>query len=80
MKSRAGTRGQGLTEYILIVALMAIAAIGVVTLLGDNVRKLFGQAAEALTGNPDVSNDAVHRRKDLEEKTLQGFGGNNAYR
>ena len=72
--------GQGMTEYILIVALMAIAAIGVVTLLGDNVRKLFGQAAEALTGNPNVANDAAHRRKELEEKGLQGFGENNSYR
>ena len=47
MKLR-GRRGQGMTEYIIIVALIAIAAIGVVSLFGDNIRKLFATSANAL--------------------------------
>ena len=35
-----GRKGQGMTEYIIIVALIAIAAIGVVSLFGDNIRAL----------------------------------------
>ncbi len=41
---------QGMTEYIIIVALIGIAAIGIVTLFGDTLRDLFGASASALTG------------------------------
>jgi pilus assembly protein Flp/PilA len=44
-----------MTEYIIIVALIAIAAIGVITLFGDNIRKLFGAAATALSGEESVT-------------------------
>ena len=48
-------RGQGMTEYIIIVALIAIAAIGVITLFGDNLRKLFGAASDAVAGEESVT-------------------------
>jgi Flp pilus assembly pilin Flp len=47
---RRDTRGQGMTEYIIIVALIAIATIGFVSVFGDNVRGLFGASATALNG------------------------------
>lgn len=50
MRTRQLRRGQGMTEYIIIVALIAIACIAVVTLYGDNIRALFGESADALTG------------------------------
>ncbi|MCK5690069.1 Flp family type IVb pilin [Myxococcota bacterium] len=43
-------RGQGMTEYIIIVALIAIGTIFVVTVFGDNLRALFGNATNALSG------------------------------
>src|SRR5437667_12164739 len=43
--------GQGMTEYIIIVALIAIAAIGVVTVFGDNIRALFGASVDALANS-----------------------------
>lgn len=42
--------GQGMTEYIVIVALIAVAAIGVVTAFGDNVREVFATSTDALAG------------------------------
>lgn len=48
-------RGQGMTEYIIIVSLIAIAAVGVVTLFGDNIRKLYGAAADTLAGEESVT-------------------------
>ncbi|MFY2562324.1 hypothetical protein ACN469_32320 [Corallococcus terminator] len=72
-------RGQGMTEYIIIVALIAIAAIGVVTLFGDNIRKLFGASAAALAGNPDVENEGMSSNTALNKKTMKDFGKNNAY-
>lgn len=47
---RNRSTGQGLTEYIIIVALIAIAAIGVVGLFGGVVKSQFGAMAAALGG------------------------------
>ena len=74
------TRGQGMTEYIIIVALIAIAAIGVITLFGDNIRKLFGGSADALAGEAQVKNRAQKSTQGaLENKSMKTFGENNAY-
>ena len=70
--------GQGMTEYIIIVALIAIAAIGVVSLFGDNIRALFGASADALAGNEDRTVNTNENGVDLEgHKNLKDFSGNN---
>ncbi len=70
--------GQGMTEYIIIVALIAIAAIGVVTLFGNNIRALFGASADALAGDPNRDNNAQQKGTTYEAaKTLKDFGKNN---
>ncbi|MCX5781626.1 MAG: Flp family type IVb pilin [Elusimicrobia bacterium] len=43
-------RGQGMTEYILIVALIAIAAIVVVRLFGSQIMRLFTESTTKLEG------------------------------
>jgi Flp pilus assembly pilin Flp len=43
--------GQGMTEYIIIVALVAIASIAVVTIFGDQIRELFSASSQNLAGN-----------------------------
>lgn len=49
-------RGQGMTEYIIIVALIAIAAIVAFTLFGNTMRsQLSGIAAELSGGNAQES-------------------------
>ena len=78
--ARHNVRGQGMTEYIIIVALIAIAAIGVITLFGDNIKALFGMSADALSGNANVTQRAVESNPaTLEKKSLQNFGENNTY-
>jgi pilus assembly protein Flp/PilA len=72
-------RGQGMTEYIIIVALIAIAAIGVITLFGDNIRALFGGAADALAGDDNVANRGTGSSTVLERKQMSNFGENNSY-
>jgi Flp pilus assembly pilin Flp len=69
-------RGQGMTEYIIIVALIAIAAIGIITLFGNNIRKLFGASAEALAGNESVQNSGQTANTQLQRKSLSNFGDN----
>ena len=68
-------RGQGMTEYIIIVALVAIAAIGVVTIFGDNIRDLFAGATNALAGESSVSVESeTSRSTHTETKNLKNFG------
>ena len=43
-------RGQGMTEYIIVVALVAIAAIGVYTAFGKTLRGQMAVTAQALAG------------------------------
>ena len=40
-----------MTEYIIIVALVAIASIAVVTIFGDQIRSLFSASTQQLQGN-----------------------------
>ncbi len=66
-----------MTEYIIIVALIAIAAIGVVTRFGDNIKALFGAAATALAGQDNVTPNTKASNAALEKKTIKTFGQNN---
>jgi Flp pilus assembly pilin Flp len=75
-KTLRKSRGQGMTEYIIIVALIAIAAVGVVTLFGNNIRKMFGASANVLQGT-NAANDRNTSSKELNSKSIQNFGENN---
>ena len=50
MKQVRRQQGQGMTEYIIIVALIAIAAIGVYTAFGKTVRGQMAVTAQSLAG------------------------------
>jgi Flp pilus assembly pilin Flp len=63
--ARKRRKAQGMTEYIIIVALIAIAAIGVVTLFGNNLRRIFGTANDALAGKQNQETGAKETRKQL---------------
>ncbi len=52
---RKSQRGQGMTEYIIIVALVAIGAIGVYNLFGKTVRDQTSAMACGLAGNQGCS-------------------------
>lgn len=42
-------KGQGLTEYALIIALVAIVAVAALTLLGGQISTIFGDITTALS-------------------------------
>lgn len=46
---RKDEEGQGLAEYALILALIAIVVIAALTLLGDNITAILNEIAAALT-------------------------------
>lgn len=52
-------RGQGLTEYIIILSLVAIAAIGATSYFGDTVKANFLALGSELTGGPKYDTNAA---------------------
>lgn len=65
-------RGQGMTEYIIIVALIAIAAIGVFTFFGGTVRAQVAAMAGELAGNEAQSKDMLGRAKNAAGDAQKG--------
>lgn len=63
-------RGQGLVEYLIIVALIAVATIGVVRVMGQAVSSRFATISYALQGKKktvqvDNLDDSEMKKKDL---------------
>jgi len=50
MKFWKNEKGQGLTEYALIIALVAIVAVAALTLLGGQISGIFGDVSNELGG------------------------------
>ena len=73
--------GQGMTEYIIIVALIAVAAIGVYSFFGEAIRgQMSGMTAElsgqsAATGQAAATKGAASAAGQTGSKTLGTYGG-----
>lgn len=75
---RTAHLGQGMTEYLVVVALIAVAAIGTYSLLGQTLRQQTaalalevagqdgGTALSAARGNAASAQGAASTRKGLE--------------
>jgi Tfp pilus assembly protein FimT len=77
-------RGQGMTEYLIVVALIAVAAIGVYTLLGQTIRnqtaglalEVSGQdASSAISGARSHANTAQSQA--ATRKGLDNYNSDN---
>lgn len=64
-------RGQGLIEYLIIVALVAVGALGIMRVVGANVSVQFANIAKALGSGDDHQLQAqkiegrMYSKKDL---------------
>jgi Tfp pilus assembly protein PilV len=83
----APQRGQGMTEYIIIVALIAASAIGVYTYFGRTVQhqtaslaqSLAGQEAKATQENTAaISNAGEATSSAVQKSNLANYGGQGA--
>ncbi len=54
-------RGQGLTEYAVVLSLVALAGIFSVSLLGSSLRAKFGELTGQVTGNGGTVETSVTR-------------------
>ncbi|RUO21965.1 pilus assembly protein [Aliidiomarina haloalkalitolerans] len=51
-KAARYARGQGMTEYIVVLALVVVAAIGVYSFFGKTVRTQMAGVAKEISGQP----------------------------
>ena len=63
-------RGQGLVEYLILVCLLAVSAIGIVSVVGQNLKARYANISSALRGE-DVRKQLVTPESDLYE--MRGF-------
>ena len=52
---RRRERGQGMTEYIIIIAVVAVLSLVVITKFGSQIRNLFVTSGDQLAGSDDVT-------------------------
>jgi pilus assembly protein Flp/PilA len=78
-------RGQGLIEYLIIVALMGVATIGIVRVMGQAVTSHFATITYALRGEThkpanSALDKSLYKKKDLGDffnGSGKGAGGGN---
>ncbi|MDO9253359.1 MAG: hypothetical protein Q7U48_17640 [Hydrogenophaga sp.] len=79
--NKRNQRGQGMTEYIIITALIAIAAITVFAAFGDVIRGQTAQMASELagehgtTGKTAAESGKTRAEGQAVERNLKTFGG-----
>lgn len=66
-------RGQGLIEYLIIVALMGVATIGIVRALGQTVSAKFASTALALQGSQKKAQVESVDQNLYEKKDFSSF-------
>ncbi|MCB0342738.1 MAG: Flp family type IVb pilin [Pseudobdellovibrionaceae bacterium] len=72
MKLLKNSRGQGLVEYLILVALMAVATLGVVRTLNQTVNAQFTDVIYAIKGSKkrsekDAVNESIYKKRDLSD-------------
>jgi Flp pilus assembly pilin Flp len=80
---RSKQKGQGMTEYIIIVALIAVAAIATTQLFGATIRNQMAGISKEVSGNSGAaaiaqagtaSDKAATAAKDNNKNSLSTFG------
>ena len=75
MKQLKNNRGQGLVEYMVIVALMAVATMGIMRILSKTTAGKLTQITQSLQGGEasiSVKFEQV-KKEDLRKKDMRDF-------
>ena len=75
--AKRNRNGQGLTEYIIVVALVAIAAIGIVNIFGNQLRNQFSTIITAMSGSSQKKVESLsdQGRQEANKKSLSDSAG-----
>ena len=66
-------KGQGLIEYLILVALMAVATIGIIRMLNHTVKSRFANAIHALQGTSKKVKTESIKDSDYKKSDLSDF-------
>lgn len=66
-------KGQGLIEYLILVALMAVASIGIIRVLNQTVKSRFANAVHALQGTSKKVKTNSVKASDYKKSDLSDF-------
>ncbi|MCC7405825.1 MAG: Flp family type IVb pilin [Bdellovibrionales bacterium] len=70
---RLNQRGQSLIEYLILVALMGVATIGIVRTLQGALNSRYATVIHALQGSPKKAPVVEVQESDLKRKDLSDF-------
>ena len=76
-KSPRRIRGQGMTEYIIVVALVGLAAVVAVGFFGDAIQGQFGAMGGALSGDAGAFADGVKASNEAGKAATTEAGTSN---
>ena len=72
-------QGQSLTEYLILVALIAVSSIGIVRMLGQTTSTQLANITRALQGNkPKQLKSLKVEKRHYSKKDMSSFMQNNA--
>ncbi len=66
-------QGQSLTEYLILLALIAVASIGIVQTLGHNIQSRLSVISDRLINKKSQAGGRASRRQDYTLKDLHNF-------
>ena len=72
MKKLKQNKGQSLTEYLLLTALIAVGAMGVIRVLGHSISGKFAQITQVIQGKEsnikyDRIEEGHYKKKDMRD-------------
>jgi len=83
-KAALRQRGQGMSEYIIIVALIAVVSIGVFAAFGSTIRHQVAGMAQEMSGNDSKAEIAnaktsadLATTKAATQRTMKDYGSDN---
>lgn len=65
---RLGRRGQGMTEYIIIIAVVAVLSLVVISKFGNQIRDLFVTSGKQLGGDSDAKMEDRMEDAEVEQE------------
>lgn len=77
---RANQKGQGLVEYLMLVALISVVAIGVVATVGKNITEQYSALSDAITEKSHAKPKFTHPNAEVQKGRGMGDWMENARR
>lgn len=74
MKAIKNQKGQGLVEYLIVVAIMAVGALSIIRVVGQSVNVKFASIAKSLGANVEGKiGQAEVKQSQFSKKSMRNF-------